>query len=746
MSLMIITRIYKLSPAVAVVLITIACHPQGESVGPSAASEAAATTVTIHRDSWGVPHIFAEQEEHGFYGLGYAQAADQLERLLGSVYLYQGRLSELQGESSLATDIELRRWRHVSESITGVQRLEPQVLKNYQQFVAGVNRFMADHPDAKPDWAPTLDVADPVGISRAILWLGYATTAGPAECRTNAELHASIEKFTKVAPERASNGWVLAPARTENGSTLLLADPHVAMQNAVYYEYRLHAGALESAGFAMGPLLWQAHNRNVSWAMTTGNPDLWDCYEVDVDPEQPTRYLFDGEWQEMEQIDEKFQVLDGEVVTQTFEYTRHNGVLSPVVARRGNKAYAVSTSQMHDTGIFDNEIHKMNLAGNISELQQSMQFLGMFPQNIIAGDSSGHIWYLRAGKTPIRPAGYDFTRPVPGNDSATAWLGYYRLDDMVQLHNPRQGYLQNNNVASDAMFASDNLSADDYAPGLFYDTPGRITTRGVRGIEVLANADKFTAEDAMQLAFDETWVTAAPWIRALNYALQKNPNWLHEHDGEAASLVRRLIAFDGVAAADSIAALNFFYWHKNMGEVLRRPGFEALQSLPWKQEDFSPEFAAAILQQAEVTAKLMVEQYGSTALEMGSVFRVGLGERSWPLGGETLAAGLMPTCVADISPLCDRTQRAFESGQADDQGQRRAYRGSQAIRLVEFSTPIRSWSLGVHGQSDDPASSHYDDQAALLSRREFKPVFFDRKELEGNIETTLTLTISDGHD
>jgi acyl-homoserine lactone acylase PvdQ len=431
--------------------------------------------------------------------------------------------------------------------------------------------------------------------------------------------------------------------------------------------------------------------------MTTGNPDMWDCYAVEVDPDNPARYLFDGEWQEMIQIEETFQVRDGEPVTQVLEYTRHNDVLSPVVARRGGKAYVVSTSQMHDAGLLDNEIWQMNQASSVFDLRDAMASLGMFPQNIIAGDSSGNIWYLRAGKTPIRPEGYDWSQPVPGNSSDTAWRGYYALDDMVQVLNPPQNFLQ-----------------------------------------------RFTMADATAHAFDETWITTEYWLMALRYALEQFPQWLEENSGEAGDLVRRLLGFDGVASADSMAALNFYYWRAGMYAVLSRPEFEYLQTLPWSKDDFSPEFAAAILEQAGHAAAVMVEQLGSTDVTMGAVFRVGRGERSWPLGGETIDTPEIPSCVADLSPLCERTMRAFASGAADEQGQRRAYRGSQSMRLVELTDPVRSWTLHVYGQSDDPASPHYDDQARLLSEGRFKPTYFNRDNLEGHIESTTILELGAG--
>lgn len=539
----------------------------------------------------------------------------------------------------------------------------------------------------------------------------------------------------------ASNGWAVAPSRTANGATILLADPHLEMQSPAYYEYRMHAGALHSSGFALGPLLWQANNEHVAWAMTTGNPDMWDCYVVDVDPDQPNRFRFDDEWMEIEQVEEVFHVRGGETVTHTFEYTRHNGVMSPVVDRGDGRIWIVSASQMHDTGLLDNEIRQMNLARSVFELQAAMRTLGMFPQNLVTGDSAGNLWYLRAGKTPIRPRGYDWKRPVPGNGAATAWQGFYPLEEMIQILNPPQRYLQNNNVAPDAMFGTGNLDATAYDPGLFNDEPGRATTRGLRAIEVLSSTDSFSVEDAFALAFDEVWITAADWLDALRYALEQQPGWLARHEGAAAELVRRILEFDGVASADSSAALKFYYWRAGMHDVLARPEFADLRHLPWERQLFTPQFGAAILEQAVLAAERMEDELGGTDVALGDVFRIGRGERSWPLGGETIGAEGEPACLADVSPLCDRTLRAFASGPADERGQRRAHRGSNSIRLVEFSDPLRSWSLHAYGQSNDPDSPHYDDQARLLSERILKPTYFDRAELEENITSRVELVI-----
>src|SRR5262245_1926331 len=247
--------------------------------------DADGATVTIHRDDWGVPHIYADEESLGYYGLGYAQSEDQLTTLLGGGYWAQGRQAELTGASALAGDVERRRWRHVEAARRGISNLSDVLVRNYEAYLAGVARYLKDHPEQRPAWALELDLVTLLVMSKAAIWSAYAAVEGPRECGAPADDGAKGQ----------SNAWAVAPSRSALGAAVLLADPHVEFQSPLYYEYRMHAGDLHSAGFALGPVLWQAHNRDVAWAMTTGNPDLWDCYAVEVDPRAPATYRYDGD-------------------------------------------------------------------------------------------------------------------------------------------------------------------------------------------------------------------------------------------------------------------------------------------------------------------------------------------------------------------------------------------------------------------------------------------------------------------
>lgn len=730
---------------VGLLALVLAGAPSGAQAPPSASQQA-----TIYRDNWGVPHIYAATEDAGFFALGYAQAGDRLPQLLGGVLWVQGRSAEIMGDSALAGDIEMRRWRTWEEGQKGFQRLSPQLQSDYRQFVAGVRRYMAEHPKDVPAWAPELTPESFVAIARAMYFAGYNSIDGPKEClKAGAAVRFAMNDPSGddgwPAAGRASNEWLVLPSRAAGGNTILLADPHVEVNNPFYYEYTMEAGDLRSSGFAVGPVLWQAQNAHLAWAFTTGNPDLWDCYAVDVDPANPRQFLYDGQPQTMEVHHETFRSAGGQVIERDFEYTHHNGVLSAVVARDGNRAYVVSMSQMHDAGLFDEELYKMNRARSIDELRDALQTLGMWPQNLMAVDDQGHGYYLHAGKTPRRPSGYDWSGPVPGNTSATAWQGFHPLAEMIQVLNPRQGYMQNNNAAPDRLFAEGNIDLAKYPAYLYYDTPGRITTRGQRALEVLSKATQFTVEDAKALAFDEKWVGADPWRRALRQAVTRYPEHRATLSKPAQVMVERIVDFDGYAHADSVAALNFYFWRSETSKLLdSSEEFAGLRSFPWRNEQFTPAFLNGLLDAADAAAKEQTKAVGDIDAPLGRLFRAAHGGTSWPLGGISIHPKAGLDCLRDAASQCERTMRAFDATESSDKhGERVVTRGSQAMRLVIFGSKPEVWTLYAFGQQSAAGQPHSDDQAELFSRRLFKPLLLDKAALLKHLESTQTLDVPD---
>jgi acyl-homoserine lactone acylase PvdQ len=702
--------------------------------------------VTILRDEWGVPHIDAPTPAAGYYAFGYAMAEDQLDYLLTLVLLARGEAAAALGSTHLTSDLSSRLWRHAEESKLGFGKMAPELQTNYRAFVAGVTRWMAEHPGQTPAWAPRLEAWDPVAISRWLLWLAYQAGEGLADCRRGGvELAAADLSGLDRRETMASNEWTLAPWRTADNVMMVLSDPHGGVDGQFVYEFRMKAGPIVMAGYAMGAMPLLVSTPKVAWGMTTGAPDVADCFEIAVDPGNPRRFLLDGKPQRITAETISLAVKDGKPVARTLEYARLNGVLSPIVARTEGKAYAVSTAYMHDAGIFDDEVYRMVQATHVAAVKEALRTLGMFPQNVMVGDADGGSYYLRAGKTPKRPAGFDWSRPVSGNTARTAWLGIHPLDDLVQISDPATGYMQNNNIAPDQMFPASPLTRDRYPEYIWHDTPGRTNSRGRRAIEALSSAYRFTVEDAIDLALDEKWMDADRWRLGLERSLARDPARAARLSPAARTVVERILRFDGQARAESVAALTFWSWRTALAtqpgglplEVVA-PGFLAADSI-------RGELAERFLTAVDTAIATMHRLHGGIDRTLGDVFRVGRGGgSSWPVGGVGLTAGELSRCesLASWNHLCVMTLRAFTPGPPDSLNRRLMIVGSRLLRLTIFTDPVQVYTIHNFGQSGRKDSPHYDDQVAkLTSPRKVKRLFFESDPLKDRVRSERTLEV-----
>ena len=725
----------RLPPARALVLLLAAQVP---------VALPAQTRATIYRDTWGVPHIYADREEDGWYALGYATAHDELEFILRIALAARGDAAAALGTEGLPYDKGSRLWRHAIESREGLARLSPELRRNYERWVQGFNRYLSDHPTEVPAWAPRLTAADLVGISRWMLWLSYQAGDGIAKCRASgATLAAMHENALASRAVAASNEWIVAPWRTADSAMIVLSDPHGGVDGQFVYEFRMHAGRVEMAGFAVGAMPLLVQTRRVSWGMTTGAPSVADCYEVALEPGRTDRYQYDGRSLPIIREITRIPVKGAATVVDTLMYTRHNGVLSPVVARAEGKIWVVSTTYMHRAGEFDEEVYRMVLARNVAELKEAMRIQGMFPQNVMAGDADGNSYYVRAGRTPRRPPGVAWRKALDGNTSKTAWLGLHSLEDLVQIENPPSGYMQNNNISPDRMFEGSSLTPDRYPEYIFNDTPDRTNSRGRRVVDVLSGAVQFTVNDAIDLAVDEGWVDSEVWRDVLRRSLAALPDRVRAMAPASRVLADRLIRFDGQARVDSKAALGYWYWRTTLLVQAGSSGSLAVLEAGRKPGPLSDSIAVRVLKSIDGAVEAMARE-GRTDATLGDVFRIGRpGERSFPLGGVALAPDNRGLCenLASWNLLCVHTLRAFTGGKPDSVGRRYAEIGSRLLRLTVFTNPIQSFTLHNFGQTSRKDSPHRDDQAQLTSQRRLKPVLFEKSDLMPHVKSEQVLEV-----
>lgn len=710
--------------------------------------------VAIYRDDWGVPHVYASNEADGYFGLGYAQAEDQLGVLIELFNAVLGVPTGATGRKNYGLPagfaLDSLRWQHGEAGRAGFSRLSRSLQKNYAAWIRGIERYMREHPEKVPAGTVRLEPWFPVAVSRALFW-DYMTLDGLGDCARSGAKLASMPKPPAASTRFASNEWVVAPWRTADGATIVLSDPHGEVDGRLFYEFRMHAGGLHVAGYALGVQFLLMHNRDLGWGQTTGAPDVSDCYELEIDPNDPMRYRFDGRWRAITAREVNFPGEGGTPSTHRFEHVILNGVVSPILARDGTKAYALSTPYQSAAGLFDEEVYRWNLARNVEELRAAARLQGSYPQNMMVGDRHGRLFYLRMGRTPVRPAGHDWTRAVPGNTSATQWRGVHPMEELVQIMDPPQGYMQNANIPPDRMVAGKPLvRPEDYPTYIYNDVEYfRYLARGLRANDVLSRAYNLKLDEATQLALDETWYGNEKWRDLLHAALEADRSAVRDRSDEFKRVAQRLANFDGVASASSAAALNHVYWRTALLERLTAEEEQALKRMLIGEENLSSGMTKALLAAVDDAVAQMQKLHGSVDLLYGDVFRIRRNETrpSLPLGGGfPMHVQSYPACrnMENLAFACVLTQRAFSFGEPDAEGRRYVNGGSRALRLVEFTDPIKSYSLHLYGQSEDPASAHFDDQVVLASERRLKPVYFSPAELAGHVESTRVLSVRSG--
>lgn len=662
-----------------------------------------AEDVTIYRDDFGVPHIYATTEEGAVFGMGYAQAQDRLEELLKQYRRCTGTMAEAFGPEFFRDDVRQRLWQHAAVAQANYARLSPKMRSIIEAYQAGIRQYLREHPAEVPAWAPELHPWQVIALSRFIIW-------GWPEGDAGRDLQNAGIKPDPI-PYRGSNQWTIAPNRTVDGFALACIDPHLSWYGPFrFYEARLYGGALQQSGAAIPglPMASLGHNSFCSVAMTTGGPDSADVYEEEVNPANPRQYNYDGQWRDMTVRTELIRVKEGDKLSERrveFEATHHG----PVVARKEGKAYAMKLPYANEY-LLPEQQYAMATARNLHDVKKALAMFQLMEQNVMIATVAGDIFYVRNGRVPVRPAGYDWTRPVPGNTSKTEWRGIHKLDDLLQLHNPPQGYMQNCNVSPEHMMKGCPLTPARYRERPYlYNEDFPLHQRAAMTLEELHGNTRVSVQNARDMALSTAVYNADLWQARLAMAVKKSgPNT--ESEGNAHRLRDLILRWDRRADADSVGAVAYRYWKDQFGEKVRQSD-RAGRTPPAEVTD------KQLLAALTAGADMLLKQWGRLEVKYGEVYRVGRAGtgRTWPVSGGSVLGLATPRAIS-FDPEKDGKTFLGRGGQTSTQ-------------LVQLSKPPRSWTMFPLGQSDRPDSNHYDDQAEkLFAKGIMKPTYFLQKE------------------
>lgn len=516
--------------------------------------------VQVVRDKWGVPQIYAQNDHDLFFAQGYVHAQDRLWQMELNRRAGAGTLSEVLGSATLRADRLLRTLglRRIAEQTwTQLDDDSRRVLEAYSD---GVNAYIDTHRSSLPieftmmginprPWEPvdTIAYANVIALSLShnykleLLRAQVIAQAGepavqdlftPYAQGTPIIVPPGVGNYSSLGEARfdslddlyrfvgdpaigwGSNNWVTSGSRTATGKPILETDTHLGTEMpSLWYMIGLHDGRFEEVGFSFpgAPLIIIGHNQRIAWGETTLGQDVMDWYlEKLDDPDHPTRYEYNGQWEDLKVVHETIAVRGKDPVPLDILFTRHGPLMTDVMATwsGGNKQPIALHWAMHEGNRLVQAMLKLNLAQNWTDFRTAMSEWDEPGLNMIYADVDGNIGYQATGRTPIRVKGHQGIVPVPGWTGDYEWQSYIPFDQMPMAFNPPAGFIAT---------ANNRVVSEDYPYLLTYDWfPGY---RAQRISEMLAANDHATV-DYMKEIEAQTYSIPAEHIRPYLLAIQ----------------------------------------------------------------------------------------------------------------------------------------------------------------------------------------------------------------------------------
>jgi len=741
--------------ALLITLVTQAPLSRG-AAAQNTALEKIARSVTIYRDNWGAPHVYGPTDASVIFGFIYAQAEDNFWQIEDSYIQALGRASEVYGEQSLNADLTNRALEIVKISQADYTKLSPQMKEICQAPADGLNYFLEKNPQVKPRLITRFEPWHLLAFGRfAQYQLFIYRRAGirDAEIRTavqevkaegqggggSEDRRSKIEdrgssnalQFSILDPQSSilgpsgddvigSNTWAIAPAKSASGQAMLFINPHQPFFGpGQWIEGHVHSESgwnMAGATFPGSPFPSLGHNDNLGWSHTVNVPDIIDVWaEKFDDPKNPLNYKYGNSYRAATEWTDTVKVkTDKGVETRTFKFRKtHHG---PVVAVRDGAPLTVRMAKFESYGVIEQR-YQMSKARNFKEFRQAMARLDVPMFNTMYADREGNIWYLYNGAVPKRDQKYDWLKPVDGSDPGAEWQGYHTIDELPQIFNPPSGWAQNCNatpfLATEEGKGNPEASKfPKYMIGENDNARSRISRR------VLGEKAKFSFDDLAKAAFDTRVIEAETQIPPLVAEWEKLKTQDAARAEKTAEAGAALRSWNGVSAIDSVPMTVFTLWF-----------YTSLQPQAQAITKDNPYPKIAVL---EYVLGDIAKNWGTWKVAWGEINRI---QRVHTSGNQEPFSDDKPSLPVAGGPG-DPIGIVFNFYSPVARGQKRRYGivGHSFVSVVEFGPKPRAMSLLQFGQSADPKSKHYFDQADLYSKQRFKPAWFTLDEIKANLE------------
>ncbi len=663
-------------------------------------------------DKWGVPHIYAPDNESLFYAFGWAQMHNHADLVLQLYGRARGEAAAYWGADFVQSDVLIHTLGVPATAQLFYDNQEPEFRVLVDAMVAGMNAYAAANPDAiDPAMQRALPVrnTDPIALAYYDLTILFVGGSGIGQAGAWS------------AAEMGSNAIAIAPERSASGNALAILNPHLDWSDVfVWFEAHWITPDLNMYGATLVglPGLEIGFNSFLGWTHTVNTFDGVDLYELTLT--ESGGYLLDGAEQQFTVSMDSIAVLQADGSTAAMEFPVVMSQHGPVVAQRED-GKALAFRVVNDSQDAMYQWWRMANADNFEEFEDAMRMVAIPMFNTVYADVDGHIYYLFNAQIPVRGTG-DFNQWLgiqPGDDSSLIWTELHTYDDLPKVLDPPTGWLSNANEPPWTSTIPPVLNIADYPPYFApqdYYQPGHIF-RPQASQQVAALDDSVTFEELVAAKHDTHMEIAEHMLDDLIAAAMASDSAIAQ---EAAGV---LAAWDRRTDASSRGAVLFI---RCMEILLNEQGmgmfavpFDIEQPFTTPSGLADPDSAVAAL---EAAAMSMLDEGLALDVPFGSVYRLRLGDYDLPGNGYSDPFGVFR--AAWYAPAGDGTYTA--------QG------GDSWYVVVEFSSPPRARVLVSQGNATQPGSPHVGDQLLLFSAQEMRAALLTRDAIEANLELHTT--------
>ncbi len=672
---------------------------------------AQAKAVTITRDRYGVPHVFGKTDADAVFGLLYAQCEDDFPRVELNYITAMARLAEVNGEADIYTDLVTRLLSDTTVAMERYNNSPADFKKLFNAFADGINYFLYTHPATRPrlltrfkPWMPLLFPEGSIGGNRSAISIDRLKAFYSGERSATGSIFNVDEEYSK-----GSNGWAIGAARTENNNPILLINPHTSF----YFRSEVHVKSDEGLN-VYGAVTWgqffvyQGFNETCGWMHTTSQADATDEYaEKIIKNGNAVSYEYNGK---LLPVNKKplrifYRSENGLKVKDFTAFRTHHG---PVIGEENGRW--ITFKMLDDPLAAITQSFMRTKSKDMKDFVRWMELKTNTSNGTTFVDNKKNIAYWHGNFVPKRDPKFDWSKPVDGSTSATEWDGLHDIKDLVQIINPPNSWIQNCNSTPFSGAGENSPRRENY---FSYMAPDAETTRAINAVRLLSNESEFNIDKVIRAAYDNylaAFENMEPLFTAYNESKNEELKLLLKEP------VEMLKTWDKRSSVSSIETSLAIHWAMEMRKntslqvgASDDPKLVALQS------------AMTQLQQLYGTWKVRWGDINRYQRLTGEIKETYDDEKpSIPVG---LASGSFGSLPAYNSQIFPGTKKRYGTV------------GNSFVCVVEFGQKVKAKSIVTGGQSNNPNSKHFVDQAEQFLTGKFKDVFFYDEDIRKNTES-----------